>query len=208
MQPATRRPRKTTRRTRLELHVAGVAQAPITPLDVLAEGRRRFLRGSRLDMRELAADLKISRATLYRWVGDRERLMGEILWSLAERGLADAREYAGAAKGTEWVVRFYSRFMEIVAGFEPIRHFVEAEPDAALRVLTSRHGVQQQRLIKTLRAVLEERAAAGELALRLPAEDLAFVMVRIGESFIWREFITGEEPDISHATAVVRVLLS
>jgi AcrR family transcriptional regulator len=208
MQRATRRAGKPARRTRLELHVVGAARAPIAPLDVLAEARRRFLRGSRLDMRELAADLKISRATLYRWVGDRERLMGEILWSLAERGLADASEHAGDAKGAEWVVRFYARFMEIVAGFEPIRRFVEAEPDAALRVLTSRHGVQQQRLIKTLRTVLEERAAAGELALRLPAEDLAFVMVRIGESFIWREFITGEEPEISHATAVVRVLLS
>lgn len=188
--------------------MVGAARAPIGPLDVLAEGRRRFLRGSRLDMRELAADLQISRATLYRWVGDRERLIGEILWSLAERGLADARGHAGDAKGAEWVVRFYSRFMEIVAAFEPIRRFVEAEPDAALRVLTSRHGVQQQRLIAALRDVLRERVAADELALRLPAEDMAFVMVRIGESFIWREFITGDEPDISRATDVVRVLLS
>ena len=196
-------------RTRLELHVVGqTREAPVSPLDVLAEARRRFLGGSRIDMGELASDLKISRATLYRWVGDRERLLGEILWSLADSGLADARAHAGDARGVEWVVRFYSRFMEIVATFEPIRRFVESEPDAALRVLTSRHGVQQQRLIQTLRTMLEERSAAGELTLRLPAEDLAYVMVRIGESFIWREFITGEEPDITRASDVVRVLLS
>lgn len=207
MQGAVRKP-DARARTRLELHVAGDVRQAVGPLDVLAEARRRFLRGSRLDMRELAADLEISRATLYRWVGDRERLLGEILWSLGERGLAEARTAAEGATGVEWVVRFYSRFMQITSTFEPIRRFVEAEPDTALRVLTSRHGVQQQRLIEAVRQTLEEKAAAGELTLKLPAEDLAYVMVRVGESFIWREFITGEEPDISRAANVVRVLLS
>ena len=162
-------------------------------------------------MRELASDLGMSRATLYRWVGDRERLLGEIMWSLGEAGLGEARAHAhahAADRGVDWIVRFYSRFMEITAEFEPIRRFVEAEPDTALRVLTSRHGVQQRRLIDALRAVLEERAAAGNLALRIDAGDLAYVMVRIGESFIWRELITGEEPDLSRAADIARVLLS
>lgn len=195
----------------LELQLAHGAPPAIGPLDVLREARRRFLQGRRLDMRELASDLGMSRATLYRWVGDRERLLGEILWSLGEGGLAEARAHAdahAAGRGVDWVVRFYSRFMEITADFEPIRRFVEAEPDTALRVLTSQHGVQQRRLIDALRAVLEERAAAGDIALRVDAADLAYVMVRIGESFIWREFISGEEPDLSKAADVVRILLS
>ena len=199
------------RPTVLELQLARGAPAAIGPLDVLREARRRFLQGRRLDMRELALDLRMSRATLYRWVGDRERLLGEIMWSLGEGGLAEARAYAdahAAGRGIDWVVHFYSRFMEITAGFEPIRRFVEAEPDAALRVLTSRHGVQQRRLIDALRAVLEESAAAGDLALRVDPGDLAYVMVRIAESFIWREFITGEEPDLSKAAHIVRILLS
>jgi len=194
--------------TPLQLHVTGGVRPAVAPLDVLTEARRRFLKGQRVDMGELAADLKISRATLYRWVGDRERLLGEILWSLAESGLAEARLDASGHRGAEGVVRFYRRFMEITVGFGPLRRFLEAEPDAALRVLTSRHGVQQQRLIDVTRKLLEDKAAAGEIVLRLPAEDLAYVMVRIGESFMWREFITGEEPDISRAADVVRVLLS
>ena len=199
------------RPTVLELQLARGAPAAIGPLDVLREARRRFLQGRRLDMRELALDLRMSRATLYRWVGDRERLLGEIMWSLGEGGLAEARAHAdahAADRGIDWVVHFYSRFMEITADFEPIRRFVEAEPDTALRVLTSRHGVQQRRLIDALRAVLEESAAAGDLALRVDAGDLAYVMVRIAESFIWREFITGEEPDLSKAAHIVRILLS
>jgi len=195
-------------RTRLELHVAGTLRSPVGPLDVLKEARRRFLKGRRVDMGELATDMGISRATLYRWVGDRERLLGEILWSLAESGLQEARAHSAGATGVDSVVRFHRRMMEVTAGFEPIKRFVEAEPDLAIRVLTSKHGVQQRRLIEATRVFLEEKAAAGELQLRLPAADLAYVMVRIGESFIWREFITGEEPDISRAAEVVRVLLS
>ena len=42
----------------------------------------------------------------------------------------------------------------------------------------------------------------------LEAPDLAYVMVRVGESFIWREFITGDEPDLGRAAEAVRVLLS
>lgn len=195
-------------RTKLELHLTGAVRSTVGPLDVLREARRRFLKGRRIDMGELASDLKISRATLYRWVGDRERLLGEILWSLAESGLKDAREQAAGARGVESAVRFYARMMELTAGFKPIRRFVEAEPDFALRVLTSKHGVQQRRLIEATREFLEEKQRSGELKLRLPAADLAFVMVRVGESFIWREFITGEEPDVARAADVVRVLLS
>lgn len=213
--PRSRRARRAAgsraKPTVLELQLAHGAPAAIGPLDVLRDARRRFLQGRRLDMRELASDLGMSRATLYRWVGDRERLLGEIMWSLGEIGLTEARTYAdahAAGRGIDWVVHFYSRFMEITADFEPIRRFVEAEPDTALRVLTSRHGVQQRRLIDALRAVLEERAAAGDLALRVDAGDLAYVMVRIAESFIWREFITGEEPDLSKAAHIVRILLS
>ena len=50
--------------------------------------------------------------------------------------------------------------------------------------------------------------AGGSLSLRLDSEDLEYVMFRIGESFIWRELITGEEPDLTKAVEVVRVLLS
>ncbi|HKF19694.1 MAG TPA: QsdR family transcriptional regulator [Candidatus Dormibacteraeota bacterium] len=211
--PRSRRARRGAgaRATVLELQLAHGAPRAVGPLDVLREARRRFLQGKRLDMRALASDLGVSRATLYRWVGDRERLLGEILWSLGERALAEARAHADAYAadgGVDWVVRFYYRFMEMTADFEPIRRFVAAEADTALRVLTSRHGVQQRRLIDALRTVLEERAAAGDLALPLDARDLAYVMVRIGESFIWREFITGEEPDLSKAADVVRILLS
>ena len=158
-------------------------------------------------MQELAAELGISRATLYRWVGSREQLLGEILWSLAQLGLQDA-DAAATGRGPERIVRFYEAFLRLTAAHEPIRRFVESEREGALRILTSRQGVQQPRLIDALRQRLEAAQAAGELVLRLEAADLAYVMVRIGESFIWREFITGEEPDLVTPVQVVRLLVS
>jgi AcrR family transcriptional regulator len=174
---------------------------------VLVAARRHFLRGERLDMQDLAAELGIGRATLYRWVGGRDQLIGEILWSLAQLGLGEARASA-IGQGAAWITAVVERFLTATSTSVPIRRFVEAEPEAALRILTSRHGVQQRRLIDALRGLIEERVAAGELHPRLAPADLAYVIVRIGESFIWREFITGEEPDLTTPIDVVRVLLS
>jgi AcrR family transcriptional regulator len=175
--------------------------------DAFSAARRHFLRGGRLDMGRLAAELGIGRATLYRWVGSRERLLGEILWSLAELGLVEA-ETAATGRGPERLVRFYDRFLRLTAAHGPIRRFVEQERDAALRLLTSREGVQQRRLIDALARRLERAAAEGDLRPRLDPADLAYVLVRVGEAFIWRELVTGEEPDLDAATEVARVLLS
>jgi AcrR family transcriptional regulator len=197
--------------TVLQRHLAGEVRAPVGPLDALRAARRRFLAGRRLDMSELAGALGISRATLYRWVGDREQLLGEVLWSFAEAGLEEARAHADRTakdQGVDWVVRYNAHFVRATAGFEPIRRFLEAEPDAGLRVLTSNRGVAEGRLIESLRATLDERVASGHLKLRLDPGDLAYVIVRISESFIWREFITGDEPDLDRASDVVRVLLT
>src|SRR5258708_13510475 len=60
-----------------------------TALDAFTLARRRFLRGERVDMGGLSTGLGVNRATLYRWVGTREQLLVEILWSLAERTLSD-----------------------------------------------------------------------------------------------------------------------
>lgn len=192
--------------TVLARHLADGTPPAVRPVDVLVAARRHFLAGERVDMGNVAAELGISRATLYRWVGTRELLLGEILWSLAQRGLAEARA-AATGRGVDRVMQFYERFLHLTAAHPAIRRFVENEREAALRILTSREGVQQRRLIDALRALLEELARAGELELRIDAADLAYVMTRIGESFIWREFVTGEEPDLARAAEIVRLLL-
>src|ERR1700758_1065955 len=73
-----------------------------TPAGAFAAARRRFERCERLDMQALAAELAISRATLYRWTGDREQLLGDVIWSLShelfERAKAQHPEHTGAPR--------------------------------------------------------------------------------------------------------------
>jgi AcrR family transcriptional regulator len=192
--------------TALERHLAGEVRT-VGPIEALAAARRHFLRGDRLDMQELATELGVSRATLYRWTGSRELLLGEVLWSLAEVGIREAREIAREASGAERIARFSQHMLKLTAANHGVRRLLDNEPEAGLRILSSKDGVQQRRLIKTLEALIGEEVEAGRFTPRLDVRDLAYAIVRINESFLWRDLITGEEPDLDAAGRVVRVLL-
>ena len=56
-----------------------------TPLSAFRMARSWWLEGRRLNLSLLAEELGIGRATLMRWVGNKDLLMGEILWSLYKR---------------------------------------------------------------------------------------------------------------------------
>src|SRR6476620_879716 len=62
-----------------------------TPLDAFKLARRKWLSGERLDVGKLAAELGVGRATVFRWVGTRENLYGEICSSLFSRVLETAK---------------------------------------------------------------------------------------------------------------------
>lgn len=199
--------RRSSELTLLERQLAGERKAPVTPLDAFRAARRRFLRSERIDMGALAAELGIGRATLYRWVGDRDRLLGEILWSLAEVGLQRCREEA-EGEGADWVVDIYTCFGRLIVETPPVLHFVRSEPETALRVMTTKHSPHQARVVEFFRDALEEAAATRGLKLRLEAPTLAYVLVRVAESFLWTDLITGESPDQSKAEEVARVLMA
>jgi AcrR family transcriptional regulator len=177
-----------------------------TPVDALGLARRRWLAGERLDMGALAKELGISRATLYSWVGSRERLIGEVLWSFAEQGMAQART-AATGTGAGYIVEVFDRFTHANASFAPLRRFIEQDPELALRVLTSKEGPVQERMIAVARELLAEQVDAGKLVPALDIDTLAYLLVRVAESFVYSDIITGSEPDVQKAIEVVRLLL-
>jgi len=177
-----------------------------TPLDALATARRMWLRDQRVDMGALATELGISRATLYNWVGDRERLLAEVLWSLTDATLQQARA-AAKGRGASYIADVNARYLRALAGFEPSRRFIERDPEFALRVLTSKRTTYQQRLIDATQQLIEEQIASAGYVPPLDPATLAYVLVRIGESFIFSDLITGGEPDLDKAAQASRVLL-
>ena len=195
------------RPTALELALQGNGARRPTPVDALDAARRHWLKGERIDMGALARELGISRATLYTWVGDRERLIGEVLWSFAEGGLQQAREGA-KGRGADYVVDVFSSFIHANATFEPLHRFIEQDAELALRVLTSKNSPVQGRMVAATCEILDEQIQAGALSPRLDVDTLAYTVIRVAESFLYSDVIAGSEPDVDQAVEVVRILLS
>src|ERR687888_2348127 len=88
--------------------------------------RRWFLEGRRVDMLELAAELDVSRATLFRWVGNRDLLLGEILWSLAEP-VFDRKYWTTRLEGADLVAQLVFDYVRTVNADEAFRRFLRDE---------------------------------------------------------------------------------
>ena len=168
--------------------------------------RRRFLAGERVDMTALAAELSINRVTLYRWIGNRDDLLVEILWSLAATTLA--RERARTRKrGAERIVQIVGTFVAAVLSNPGMSRFLAEEGELAMRLLTRRQTGFQPRLIAFVEDLLAEEVRRGSLELPADLHDVAYTIVRIVESYVYLDRITGEEPDARRAESILRLLL-
>jgi AcrR family transcriptional regulator len=175
-------------------------------LDAFLRARKRFLAAERIDMSALAADLGVSRVTLYRWVGSRDRLLVEIIWSLARRTL-DNIEAEVADTGPERIVRVVTRFLEDVIANQGMQRWLAEEGESAMRLLTRGELGFQPRLIDAMHDLLAEQAEAGALDLPVDLREVAYVIVRLIESYTYLDLITGEEPDARRAEPILRLLL-
>lgn len=191
--------------TPLERQLAGTPAGRPTALDAFLVARRAFQAGRGLDMRALAAELGVNRATLYRWVGSREVLLREIVWSLTERTLARGPG-AAPAEGSR-LAALLTSFVHDVLAHPGMTRLLTEEGESALRLLTLSSGGYQPRLVALVHDLVVADTAAGLLDSRVPPEDLAYTVVRVIESYVYLEVITGERPDADRSARVLRALL-
>jgi AcrR family transcriptional regulator len=185
----------------------GVEPPSDLPPDVFAAALAKFLDLQRLDMRALAAELGIGRATLYRRAGGRDRLLGAVTWYLTRHAVARALDAAEGLEGRERIVAVYAHLVRDIHGRPALHRFLDAEPEAALRILTSKHGPVQPGLIAATDALLADEETRG-LRLSIDRSTLAYVMVRVGESFLYADVIADNEPAVDQAIEVVERLLT
>jgi AcrR family transcriptional regulator len=185
----------------------GLDPPPDLPSEIFQAALHTFLDRRRLDMRSLANELGIGRATLYRRTGSRDQLLGHVLWYLTRRNLDRAARAAEGRAGTERVLAVIEAFLQSVVEQPSLRHFLETEPEAALRILTSKRGFVQPGAIAHLERLLGQEVAAGAFRPRLDVRTLAFVIVRIGEGFLYADVIADGEPDVGKALEVIRQLV-
>jgi hypothetical protein len=166
---------------------------------------RRFARHGALDMQALADDLSVGRATLYRVVGGRERLLADVLWVLSARTLRMAAD-STRSSGVDRFVEISRRFHDLVLAFDPLRRFTEEEPELAFRLLFMPAAGVHQRVVAWWADTLRRAAADGDVALPFAADELAEMFVRLGESMLWSELIAGRQVDVALWERVRRAL--
>ena len=157
-------------------------------------------------MSALAEELGVNRATLYRWVGTRDQLLVEIIWSLGERTLESIDDDVGA-KGAERIVQVITRFLDAVISNAGMQRWLAEEGEYAMRLLTRHDTDFQPRLIGAIQELLAQEADAGRLDLPVDLHEVAYVIVRLIESYTYLDLITGERPEARRAEPILRMLL-
>ena len=207
MTPARQRRRGRRPATTLQRELARGGEPPRpTALDAFRLARRKFLAAERVDMSALADELGVNRATLYRWVGTRDQLLVEVIWSLGERTLENVEDGVGA-KGAERIVQVITRFLEAVISNPGMQRWLAEEGEYAMRLLTRHDTDFQPRLIGAIQELLGQEADAGRLDLPVDLHEVSYVIVRLIESYTYLDLITGERPEAQRAEPILRMLL-
>src|SRR5256885_1525291 len=134
--------------------------AAATREQVLDAALYRYLRGRRVDIQAIAAELGLGRATVHRWFGTREALIGEVIVLASAPVLADARAKAGGHGGPA-LLKTFDRFNRSLADAPALRQFVEAEGEAALRIITPPSVIVPPRIVPRITDLITHNARAG-----------------------------------------------
>jgi AcrR family transcriptional regulator len=174
--------------------------------EVLAAAMHRYLRGRRIDVQAIAGELGLGRATIYRWFGSREDLIGEVLFRAAEPLLDEARAQA-RGRGGSALLDTFDRFNRSLADAPALRRFVEAERDAALRIITSGAGGVQPRIVARIQGVIDDEVQAGRYDPPVETATLAYAIVKLAEAFLFNDAAAGMRGDVDRLRDIEAALL-
>ena len=174
--------------------------------DVLALAMHRYLRGRRVDVQAIAAELGLGRTTIYRWFGSREELIGEVLVRAAEPLLHSARRGA-RGRGGRGLLDTFDRFNRSLAAAPALRQFVEQEREAALRIITSGAGNVQPRIVAMIAGLIEEEFRAGTYEPPVEPATLGYAIVRLAEAFLFNDAAAGMRGDVDRLREVEAAIL-
>jgi AcrR family transcriptional regulator len=172
-------------------------------------------RGIRLDTRTLAAELGISRSTLFRRVGNREDLMGDALWYMADRTMAAAirdweAAHGGAVRDPDGELRCLAvmrQYREAIATNKGFGRLLDEEPTLAIRVLTDPHGRVQPRVMTTHVELLRRDVEDGGFVPAVSLDSLCYAIVRLGEAFLYSDVLASRAPDLAAASTLLAALV-
>jgi AcrR family transcriptional regulator len=169
--------------------------------------KARWRRGDRVELAGLAAETGVSRASAYRWFGDNDRLLAEVLVERARENFAAECRRHDDTTGRERVLAIASGFLHHVAESEPLTALLRREPQRAMTIIASGAHDVQRTVVAAFEGLLEEERDAGNLELAVDAHTMAYAMVRIFEAFLYADIVAGEERDVDRAVDLAELLL-
>jgi len=179
--------------------------ATASPEDVLALVTELYLDGQRVDVTVVAARLGLGRATIYRWFGSREALIGEVIARQLE--LLVARKRAEVRRrGAAGVLEVLDRVNQTLTRSQAVRRLLEHER-YAMRMLTSSAGVVEPRAVSCVQALIEEEISAGRYEAQVDPATLAYALVRLRHAFLFHDTAVAIRGDYERLREVQAALL-
>ncbi len=174
--------------------------------DALRFASARFLAGERVDVKAIALELGLARATMHRWFHTRDALLGEVLARLTEKRLAKIR-LGISDSGARALLETADAFNRELASAKGLRALFAHEHERTLRILTSGGGIVQPRAVAAIRRLIDEEIAAGCFSSSVAPDTLAYAIVRLAESFLYNDAIVGIRGDTDRLREVEAALL-
>ncbi len=173
---------------------------------VISAAAEEYFAGRRVDVQAIARRLGLSRATIYRWFGSREAVIGEVLATAGERTVARAHRQARGS-GPRRLLDALDRVNRELASSQALKRYLELEREVALHTLTSSAANVQPRIVAAIQRVIELEVAAGSYVPPADTETLAYAIVRIAEAFLYNDAIAGIRGDVDRLLQMEALLL-
>ncbi len=153
---------------------------------MLRIAREQFLDGRRVDLTVVARELGLGRATIYRWFGSRDAVLGEVVVDELQQLLARHRQSV-RQRGAAGLLEVFDRVNRGLSRSQPLRRLVEQEREGALRLLTSGAGPVQGRAVAAIQALIDAEVASGRYEPPADTGTLAYAIVRLADGFLYND---------------------
>lgn len=174
------------------------------PADAVDVARELFDAGERVDVLAVARRLGVSRATMHRWFGTRDQLLGAVL-DLVARDLVAAALVDARGTGDERAFDFTRRIATTSAALGPLRATAEQEPGLVLQLMLDEAGPVRSHVLQAVRELLG--ATRTPAALRRIDGAIA-TYVDAAMALHWAALAAGREPDPERYVEIGRALFA
>jgi AcrR family transcriptional regulator len=174
--------------------------------DVLRLVGEQYRAGERVDLTVVASTLGLGRATIYRWFGSREAVLGEVIAHELEL-LIDRKASAVRRRGAVGLLEAFDAINRSLSRSTALRRLLEQERGGAMRLLTSSSGIVQPRAVACVRELIEAEATDGTYEPPADPDTLAYAIVRLAEAFLYNDASIGVRGDYERLREVEAALL-